>query len=36
MDAVMSFMQTQEAAAAMVHDGVLPETLVFLVEQSPA
>jgi hypothetical protein len=29
-------MQTQEAADAMAHDGVLPETLVFLVEQRPA
>jgi hypothetical protein len=36
MDAVMSFMQTQEAADAMAHDGVLPETLVLLVEQRPA
>jgi hypothetical protein len=25
-------MQTPEAAAAMEHDGVLPETLVILVE----
>lgn len=36
MDAVMSYMQTQDAADAMAHDGVLPETLVFLVEQRPA
>jgi hypothetical protein len=36
MDAVMSFMQTPEAGDAMAHDGVLPETLVFLVEQRPA
>jgi hypothetical protein len=36
MDAVMSYMQTQEAADAMAHDGVLPETLVLLVEQQPA
>lgn len=36
MDAVMRFMQTQEAADAMVHDGVRPETLVLLVEQRPA
>jgi hypothetical protein len=35
MDAVMSFMQTQEAADAMAYDGVLPETLVLLVEQHP-
>jgi hypothetical protein len=33
MDAVMNFMQTQEAADAMAYDGVLPETLVLLVEQ---
>jgi hypothetical protein len=33
MDAVMSFMQTHEAADAMAYDGVLPETLVSLVEQ---
>ncbi|HEY7258408.1 MAG TPA: hypothetical protein VH459_05025 [Gaiellales bacterium] len=32
MDAVMAAMQTPEAAAAMEHDGVLPETLVILVE----
>jgi hypothetical protein len=32
MDAVMAFMQTQEAADAMESDGVLPETLVMLVE----
>jgi hypothetical protein len=36
MDAAMSFMQTQEAADAMAHDGVIPESLVFLVEQRPA
>jgi hypothetical protein len=33
MDAVMRYMETQEAADAMAHDGVLPETLVLLVEQ---
>jgi hypothetical protein len=33
MDAVARFMETQEAADAMAYDGVLPETLVFLVEQ---
>ena len=33
MDAVMNAMQTQDAADAMAHDGVLPETLVMLVEQ---
>ena len=32
MDAVMAAMQTPKAAAAMEHDGVLPETLVILVE----
>ena len=32
MDAVMAAMQTPEAAAAMEHDGVLPDTLVILVE----
>jgi hypothetical protein len=33
MDAVMAFMQTPQAAEAMALDGVLPETLVLLVEQ---
>jgi hypothetical protein len=33
MDAVMAFMRTPEAAEAMAYDGVLPETLVLLVEQ---
>jgi hypothetical protein len=32
MDAVMAAMQTEAAAAAMDHDGVLPDTLVILVE----
>ena len=32
MDALMAAMQTAEAAEAMDHDGVLPETLVILVE----
>jgi hypothetical protein len=32
MDAVMGAMETPEAAEAMAHDGVLPETLVILVE----
>lgn len=36
MDAVMSFMQTQQAADAMAYDGVVPESLVLLVEQRPA
>jgi len=34
MDAVMNAVQTQDGAEAMAHDGVLPETLVMLVEQS--
>jgi hypothetical protein len=33
MDAVMAAMQTEEAAEAMAFDGVLPETLVILVER---
>jgi len=33
MDAVTAYMETQDAADAMAHDGVLPETLVLLVEQ---
>ena len=32
MDAVMAAMETQAAAEAMAHDGVVPETLVILVE----
>ena len=32
MDAVMAAMETQPAADAMENDGVLPETLVILVE----
>ena len=32
MDAVMAAMETAEAGDAMAHDGVLPETLVLLVE----
>ena len=32
MDAVMAWMQTEAAAEAMAYDGVLPETLVLLVE----
>jgi hypothetical protein len=32
MDAVMGAMQTQGAVDAMEHDGVIPETLVILVE----
>lgn len=33
MDAVMAAMETEEAAEAMAHDGVMPETLVILVER---
>ena len=32
MDAFTRAMQSQDAAEAMAHDGVLPETLVVLVE----
>jgi hypothetical protein len=32
MDAMMAAMQTGAAADAMEHDGVLPDTLVILVE----
>jgi hypothetical protein len=32
LDAMMAAMQTEAAAAAMEHDGVLPETLVILLE----
>jgi hypothetical protein len=32
MDTVMAAMQTEEMADAMTYDGVLPETLVILVE----
>jgi len=32
MDALMGAMQSEGAAQAMEHDGVLPETLVILVE----
>ncbi len=32
LDAVMAAMQTDSAAEAMEHDGVLPESLVLLVE----
>ena len=34
MGALTAFMETAEAADAMTHDGVRPETLVLLVEQS--
>jgi hypothetical protein len=32
MDALMGAMQSDDAAEAMAHDGVLPETLVLLIE----
>ena len=32
MDAVMAAMETPEGAEAMAYDGVLPETLVIIVE----
>ena len=32
MDAVMAAMETEAAAEAMAYDGVVPETLVILVE----
>ena len=32
MDAVMGAMETQEGADAMEYDGVIPETLVVLIE----
>ena len=32
LDALMASMQTPETAAAMEYDGVLPETMVMLVE----
>ena len=33
MDAVMAAMETPAAGEAMAHDGVLPDTLVILVEE---
>ena len=32
LDAVMAAMETEAAAETMAHDGVVPETLVILVE----
>ena len=32
LDAVVAFNQTQAAAEAMAYDGVLPETIVILIE----
>lgn len=36
VDALVAMMGTEEAAAAMQHDGVHPETVVLLVESSAA
>jgi hypothetical protein len=33
MDAMMAAMQSDGAAAAMAHDGVVPESLVILIEE---
>lgn len=33
MDVLMASMESPEAGEAMAHDGVLPETLVILVEE---
>jgi len=33
LDALMAAMQSQAAADAMAHDGVMPETLVMLIEE---
>jgi hypothetical protein len=33
LDALMAAMQSEVAAEAMKHDGVVPETLVLLVEE---
>ncbi len=35
LDAVMAATEGPEAAEAMAHDGVMPETLVILVEEKP-
>lgn len=35
LNGMMAAMQSQEAGEAMAHDGVLPETLVILVEEKP-
>lgn len=32
MDKLMAFMQTDAAGEAMVHGGILPETMVILIE----
>ena len=33
LDTVMAYMQTPAAAEAMAHDGVVPESLVLLIEE---
>jgi hypothetical protein len=33
LDALMAAMQSEAAADAMTHDGVMPETLVMLIEE---
>ena len=35
LDALMAAMQSQAAADAMTYDGVMPETLVMLIEEKP-
>ncbi len=35
LDALMAAMQSQAAADAMTYDGVMPETLVILIEEKP-
>ena len=35
MDALMAAIQSDAAAEAMAHDGVVPESLVILVEEQP-
>jgi hypothetical protein len=35
MDALMAAMQSEAAGEAMAHDGVIPESLVILVEERP-
>lgn len=35
MDALMAAMQDEAAGEAMAHDGVVPESLVILVEERP-
>jgi hypothetical protein len=35
LDALMAAMHSQAAADAMAHDGVIPETMVILIEEKP-